>query len=177
MCRAIDVAAYILSEKGRLSGYQLQKLLYYCQAWCLVTQDRALFPEEIRAWEHGPVVYEVARAHRGRRSVVALDIDADPQAISAQDQVLIDAVLESYGALSGDELEALSHQESPWLDYYNGETGFASNTIPLDVIKSYYSGLMSGDSSTATLHHVPRFPVAPKLVVSDEDYDWIESIL
>ncbi len=29
MRRAVDVAAYILSEKGRLSGYQLQKLLYY----------------------------------------------------------------------------------------------------------------------------------------------------
>ena len=177
MCRAIDVAAYILSEKGRLSGYQLQKLLYYCQAWCLVTQDRALFPEEIRAWEHGPVVYEVARAHRGRRTVVAQDIDADPQAISAQDQVLIDAVLESYGSLSGDELELLSHSEAPWRDSYNGETGFAPNTIPIDATKRYYSELMSGDSSTAERHHVPRFPVAPKIVVSDEDFAWIESIL
>lgn len=56
MCRAIDVASYILNEKGRLSGYQLQKLLYYCRAWCLVTQDRPLFEESVRAWEHGPVV-------------------------------------------------------------------------------------------------------------------------
>lgn len=64
MCKAIDVAAYILNERGRLSGYQLQKLLYYSQAWCLVTQGRRLFAEEIRAWEHGPVVYEVARASR-----------------------------------------------------------------------------------------------------------------
>lgn len=131
MCRAVDVAAYILNEKGRLSGYQLQKLLYYCQAWCLVTQDRALFPEQIRAWEHGHVVYEVARVHRGRRTVAAFDINADPQAISAEDQVLIDAVLESYGVLSGDELEALSHRESPWQDYFNGETDLASNVIPL----------------------------------------------
>lgn len=177
MRRAVDVAAYILSEKGRLSGYQLQKLLYYCQAWCLVTQDRPLFQEDIRAWEHGPVVYEVARAYRGCRTVVALDIDANPQAISAEDQVLIDAVLESYGALSGDKLEALSHCESPWQDFYNGETGFASNVIPHDAIREYYSGLMSGDSTVAESHHVPRFPVAPKIVVSDEDFEWLGSIL
>ena len=66
MRRAIDIASYILSEKGRLSGYQLQKLLYYSQAWCLVTQNRPVFTEQVRAWEHGPIVYEVAHAHRGR---------------------------------------------------------------------------------------------------------------
>ena len=177
MCRAIDVAAYILSEKGRLSGYQLQKLLYYCQAWCLVTQDRPLFPEEIRAWEHGPVVYEVARAHRGRRSVVARDLEADPLALSAADQVLVDAVLEAYSGMSGDELAELSHRARPWRVSYNGQTGIASNVIPNDLIKSYYSDLMSGDSHVAESHHVPRFPVSPKIVVSDDDFAWLDSIL
>ena len=41
MCKAIDVAAYILNERGRLSGFQLQKLLFYSQAWCLVTPGQA----------------------------------------------------------------------------------------------------------------------------------------
>ena len=68
-----------------------------------------MFPEEIRAWDHGPVVFEVARAHRGRRSVVAgSSIDGDPQALTAEDEVLVDAVLESYALLSGDELAQLS---------------------------------------------------------------------
>lgn len=177
MCRAIDVAAYILNEKGRLSGYQLQKLLNYCQAWCLVTQDRPLFPEAIRAWEHGPVVYEVARAHRGRRSVVARDIDADPLALSAEARVLVDAVLETYSGMSGDEPAALSHSELPWRESYNGQTGIASSIIPVDLIKSYYSDLMCGDSDVAESHHVPRFPVSPKIVVSDDDFEWLESIL
>lgn len=177
MCRAIDVAAYILNEKGRLTGYQLQKLLYYYQAWCLVTQDRPLFSEEIRAWRRGPVVYEVVRAHKGRRSVVARDIDADPQSLSAQDQVVVDAVLESYSGLSGDELAALTHDERPWRESYNGQTGLASNVIPNELIKSYYSELMSGDSKIAEQRHVPRFPVAPKIVVSDDDYLWLESVL
>lgn len=177
MCKAIDVAAYILNERGRLSGYQLQKLLYYSQAWCLVTQGRRLFAEEIRAWEHGPVVYEVARAHRGRRSVVITDLDGDPLAISAEDQVVIDAVLESYGSMSGDELAELTHAEDPWRRAYNGETGFASSVISLDSMCEYYSTLISGDSQIARQHHVPSFPVAPYVVVSDDDFDWISSIL
>lgn len=32
MCGALDVADYILQEKGRLTAFQLQKLLYYCKA-------------------------------------------------------------------------------------------------------------------------------------------------
>lgn len=177
MCKAIDVAAYILNERGRLSGFQLQKLLYYSQVWCLVTQDRQLFDEDIRAWEHGPVVYEVARAHRGRRSVVASDIDGDPEAISAEDQVVIDAVLESYGSLSGDDLAELTHSGGPWKSAFNGETGLASAVIPLDAIQSYYSRLMAGDSEVAKEHHVPLFPVAPRICVSDADFDLISSIL
>ena len=177
MCRAIDVAAYILNERGRLSGFQLQKLLYYSQVWCLVTQDRQLFAEDIRAWEHGPVVYEVARAHRGCRTVVASDIDGDPFVISAEDQVVIDAVLESYGSMTGDELAELTHREDPWRDAFNGETGLASNVISLDSICAYYSELISGDSEVARRHHVPNFPVAPRVVVTQDDYDWITSIL
>ncbi len=177
MPRAVDVASYILNERGRLSGYQLQKLLYYCQAWCLVTQDRPLFPEEIRAWDHGPVVFEVARAHRGRRSVVAADIDGDPQALTAEDEVLVDAVLESYALLSGDELAQLSHSEDPWAHAYNGESGIASATIPLEDLQVYYAGLMAGDAAIARQHHVPHFSVAPRIIVSDEDFSVLSDML
>lgn len=177
MCRALDIAAYILSEKGRLSGYQLQKLLYYCQAWCLVTQNRPLFPEQVRAWEHGPVVYEVAHAHRGRRSVVASDIDGDSRALSAEDQAVVDAVLESYAGLSGEELEALSHSESPWADAFNGQTGIASAVITQDSMVEYYAQLMSGDAHVAQDHHVPCFSFANRIYVSDDDFDWLSSVL
>lgn len=79
--------------------------------------------------------------------------------------------------MSGDELEALSHSERSWRESYNGQTGIASNVIPNDLIKAYYSDLMCGDSRIAERHHVPRFPVSPKIVVSDDDFAWLESIL
>lgn len=177
MLKAIDVAEYILNERGRLSGYQLQKLLYYCQAWSLVTRNAPLFSEGISAWEHGPVVYEVAREHRYRRTVVASDIEGDSRNLSDEDRLLVDSVLESYAGLSGDELVALSHSEDPWREAYNGFSGAASGTISLDSMKRYYSDLMSGDSDIAARHHVPHFVAAPTIVVSDRDFDWLSSIL
>lgn len=142
-----------------------------------MTQGRPLFNEDIRAWEHGPVVYEVARAHRGRRSLVASDIAGDPRVLSADDQELIDAVLESYGSLSGDELEELSHTEDPWRSFFNGETGIASSSIPHEAMRPYYSKLMAADSQTQRAHHVPHFSVARCVYVSDDDFDYLSSLL
>lgn len=167
----------VFKRKYSLSGHQLQFLLYYCQAWCLVTQDRPLFLEHTRALEHGAVAYEVARAHRGRRSVVAADIPGSPESVLAEDQAVIDAVLESYGSLSGDELEQLSHSEEPWQRSYNGETRIASGAISKDSIEQCYASLMASDAETQRKHHVPQFPIAPRMYVSDEDYDRLPSIL
>ena len=32
---SLDVAAYILGRMGAIDTWMLQKLVYYCQAWCL----------------------------------------------------------------------------------------------------------------------------------------------
>ena len=49
MCKAGDVAAYVSREKDRPSELWLQGILNFCQAWCLVTQNRLLFTEQILA--------------------------------------------------------------------------------------------------------------------------------
>ncbi len=32
---SLDVASYILNQMGAVDTWMLQKLVYYCQAWCL----------------------------------------------------------------------------------------------------------------------------------------------
>lgn len=66
MAEVIDVAEYILSKCGPMPTMKLHKLLYYCQAWCLVTQDRPLFDDDFEAWPNGPVIPELFELHRGR---------------------------------------------------------------------------------------------------------------
>lgn len=46
---AIDVATQILEQLGPMSAMKLQKLVYYCQAWSLVWDDRQMFSEQIEA--------------------------------------------------------------------------------------------------------------------------------
>jgi uncharacterized phage-associated protein len=60
-----DVAAYILTRRSPMSTMELQKLVYYSQAWHLVWDEDRLFPEEIEAWAGGPVVRALYEAHRG----------------------------------------------------------------------------------------------------------------
>lgn len=42
MAGAIDVAAYILAQRGPMTAMKLQKLVYYSQAWHLVWEEEPL---------------------------------------------------------------------------------------------------------------------------------------
>lgn len=64
-----DVVAYILEKQPKkepLTVWKLQKLLYYCQAWSLVWNEKPLFKEPIFAWASGPVVREVYEKYKGQ---------------------------------------------------------------------------------------------------------------
>src|SRR5689334_5878093 len=50
-----DTAAFILKVHGPVSAMKLEKLVYYCQAWSLVWDERPMFSERIEAWANGPV--------------------------------------------------------------------------------------------------------------------------
>ena len=71
MCTSLDVAAYILTKKHRLTAVKLQKLVYYCQAWSLVWDEKPLFRDRIEAWASGPVVKGLYLAHRGNSTNVS----------------------------------------------------------------------------------------------------------
>jgi uncharacterized phage-associated protein len=142
MASAHDVARYILEKSGSMSAMKLQKILYYCQAWSLVWDERPLFDEPIQAWANGPVVYEIYNLHRGaflltqwpKGNVSNLDKDATET---------IDSVVAFYGDKTAQWLSDLTHQESPWRD---ARQGFApgencSNEISLASMHEYYSSL------------------------------------
>jgi uncharacterized phage-associated protein len=68
MYSALTIAKYIIDkcteENSPISNLQLQKILYYIQREFLQQGERA-FPEEIEAWQFGPVVPEVYRRYCG----------------------------------------------------------------------------------------------------------------
>lgn len=140
---AFDVAAYILKKLGRpMTTMKLQKLVYYCQAWSLVWDERPLFRENIEAWANGPVVRELFNYHRGQYTISAVAI-GNPDLLDKNQKETIDAVLDYYGNKPSQWLSDLTHMEDPWRLTRTGlpEMQRGSRVIGLDVISEYYGSL------------------------------------
>lgn len=150
-----DVAAYILQNRGPLTAMKLQKLVYYCQAWSLVWDERPLFDEEIRAWANGPVVRELYNVHRGCFMVERDNHDslrkARPESLDSDARETIDQVLNFYGNKDAQWLSELTHKERPWREargrYDAGEA--SGDLISLASMEEYYSSLLDHAEATA----------------------------
>lgn len=144
MPNVLDVAQYILDNRGRMTAWKLQKLCYYAQAWSLVWDEKKLFPEPIEAWANGPVVRALYERHRGKFQVSKIE-GGDPTRLTAQQRDTVNAVLRAYGDKSSQWLSDLTHQEDPWRDarlragLRPGERGNAEITI--GALATYYGSL------------------------------------
>lgn len=136
-----SVAAYILEKQGSTTAMKLQKLVYYCQAWSLVWDERPLFKNRIEAWANGPVVPALYALHRGKFQVQSWEGNA--QVLTTLQRETVNAVLGFYGARSSHWLSDLTHQEDPWKDARDGlppgERGSAE--ISHAAMAEYYAGL------------------------------------
>lgn len=141
MANVNDVAAYILKKRGRMTAMKLQKLVYYCQAWSLVWDDKPLFKARIEAWANGPVVPRLYKLHRGQFEVTATT--GDPNALTESERATVDAVLGFYGDKSSQWLSDLTHSERPWIDARRGLPAGAPCVceIPLASLAEYYGSL------------------------------------
>lgn len=125
-----DVNDYIIhrvDEAGMfLNVLKLHKLLYYCQAWHLAFERSRLFDEPFQAWIHGPVSRTIYDRYVKSKSLYSTVLPSDaredfnPHEIKGHARQIVNAVLEKYGVLTGDQLEELTHRERPWLEAREG---------------------------------------------------------
>lgn len=137
-----DVAAYILRKIGETNTIKLQKLVYYCQAWSLVWDDKPLYEEPIEAWVNGPVVRKLFDYHRGQFAVSEVRI-GNPDVLTKDQRETVDAVISFYGEMSGQDLVSLSHAEPPWRDARRGLDALerGNRLINIDAMAEYYGSL------------------------------------
>ncbi|MET4687420.1 Panacea domain-containing protein [Sinorhizobium fredii] len=140
---AIDVATYVLEQKGEMSAMKLQKLVYYSQAWSLVWDERPLFDESIEAWANGPVCPALYARHRGDFLVTAGTFGGNSAVLDGTAKETIDRVLEFYGDKPAQWLSELTHIERPWLDARDGVPVGArcNNVIGHAAMAEYYASL------------------------------------
>jgi len=114
-----DVADWFLG-KDSMSPKKLQKLVYYAYAWVLTLMneneddlDIKLFDSRIEAWIHGPLLPELYHEYRGKSmfpqksSVPCFDEDIED---------IMEQVWDVYGIYTGNQLESITHKESPWIE-------------------------------------------------------------
>ena len=147
-----DVAAYILEKqpkKRSLTAWKLQKLVYYCQAWTLVWDEKPLFREKILAWANGPVVKELYQLYKGQ-FYIEKSLKGRPDSLCKAQKDTVNQVLKAYGDKTAQWLSDLTHSEDPWIQARKGlkpgERG--EKEISPATMHEYYSSI---DSS----HQIP----------------------
>jgi uncharacterized phage-associated protein len=139
MNKVLDVARYVINyaiEKSHpISNLQLQKILYYIQAYFLVEKGEVCFKENIINWVYGPVIVEVYDEYRfyGPNKIDDIqktytDVSFNCKSskieikqkefldniIKNEDKALIDKVVDKYMEWSPFKLVAKTHEENPW---------------------------------------------------------------
>lgn len=119
MYSVFDVANYYLNITP-MSPKKIQKIVYYAYAWflTLMNEDRAhldnrLFEERPEAWVHGPVFLALYTKYK-RFGYDEITESEAPPIFHDDVKSILDEVWEVYGKYNANELESITHQESPW---------------------------------------------------------------
>lgn len=124
------VAQYFLSlstpnTDRSITHLKLQKLAYYAQAWHLALNgiDEPLFKDKIEAWVHGPVCPALYSEFKGAGRF-EIQPEKFPEELNKSEnkkkKETLDMVWQNYGGYDGKFLEALTHQELPWIEAREG---------------------------------------------------------
>ena len=152
---AIELVAEWFLSMASMSNKKLQKLCYYAYCWFIVFSNDAeviedntqhnlhvLGDEKFQAWIHGPVSQLLYKRYK---EFGWIDIPKKPTKpnISEELESLLQQVWDTYGIYSADELELISHNETPWKNARKGKNpGEACfNIISDSDIFEYYSRL------------------------------------
>lgn len=117
-----DISNFYLSKKS-MSPKKLQKILYYAYSWtlaifndCVEELDFKLFNEPIEAWVHGPVVPCIYQKYKSYGwGDIPKSTMCNNYTIPNEIVEILDQVWDVYGEFSGNQLEAFTHSETPWI--------------------------------------------------------------
>lgn len=146
---SVVLSNYILKHYGPMSHLKLQKLLFYCDAYCLAYFNRELVTDNFEAWVHGPVSRKVYNSLKDKSVLYSdvtysenanYDVDKEFEKLASSQKEVITAVLNTLSHWTGLELEAATHKEKPWIEARKGysEADKCSVEISKESTKIFY---------------------------------------
>lgn len=136
-----DVAQWFLAKES-MAQKKLQILCYYAQAWYFtLCHNGPLFQNKFQAWVYGPTCPELHERYSSYAFFIPIPQCADNGASFSEKELdMLEAVWNTYGPLSEDELEMLVHREDPWIAARGDAKPWKTckNVISLESMKEYY---------------------------------------
>ncbi len=150
------VANYVLDfcarEQRPITNLSLQKLVFFCHAWCLARLRKPLVRHEFEAWDYGPVLQYLYRdfSKFGSSPITSRAVGIDPETgeravvqgeFEEDIKQLLDEVIGFYSRRSAGELVKLSHvPDGPWFKVWNHRSALNPGMRIKDAdIEAYYS--------------------------------------
>jgi uncharacterized phage-associated protein len=167
--KAADIAAYILRE-GPREALELQKLVYFVQAWGLAWDGVGIFDDRIEAWPMGPVAPDLWRRHRNQPFVT--HVDGDASRLNVRAQATVDAVVAFYGRLGSSKLVEMTHDDKPWQDARGDLPAGArsSKRITEAAMRRYYTAqqVLGSPAPTRAAFEAAEAPLGPSMEQADQ---------
>ena len=106
----------------------------------MALEGRPLFGEKIEAWVHGPVIPELYQKYKSYGWQEIPQMMCKEADFSEGTLEVLRAVYETYGVFSGEQLERLTHSETPWQEARAGLLPYevSTNEIKPEVMGKYY---------------------------------------
>lgn len=155
--KVLDVSRHVINYSNTqdygISNLKLQKILYFIQAFFLVSTPEQCFEEKIEAWDFGPVVPEAYREYKqygsGDIPSISYIIKFDDEdiweskvtkykddVISEEDKRRIESVVDKFADYSATDLVTITHGQTPWKNAYRRGQ---NNEITIEAIKEYFN--------------------------------------
>ena len=126
----------------------LQKLLYYIQCLYSALYNQPVFPEDCRAWVHGPVFEEIYNLFKEFKYNPIDDarfaiFEGGGDALTEDERRVVDLVVNTFGVYGGKTLERITHKEEPWITARKGYDDDipSQEIISKESIKRYFKAV------------------------------------
>lgn len=144
MTKIFDVADWFL-QKEPMTHKKLQKLCYYAQAWSYAILPEPITDAVFEAWVHGPVCRKLYDKYKDSGFSYLPKPKKYPK-ISREISEFLESVWVTYGNITANALEALTHSELPW---QAARIGLApdepsDNPISPAVMRDFYRSIYDG---------------------------------
>lgn len=135
----MDIAEYILSYCNKndilISNFQLQKILYYLQCYFVVFEDRALFEDNIHAYDFGVAVDDVYKRFCMYGAGSIFYRDSDKGVVDECDKKYMNGIIDDISKFSNPSLNDIMFKQYPIMRAMKTR----DRIITIDSIKKYYS--------------------------------------